>query len=307
MDPVQSLAEAAAAAAVSTSSSTSSASTLVAAHEENGCNSTECVAATHDIASPTSPLNLASKTEETLIRHAMYSPTSPRQIHPDSPPPRKDTLSSISTQATTATMASAETSNTSYSADTSPSLHQSIFSVKDGSDVSNNRRASRRRTGPLSQQSRERAALIRKLGACHDCRRRRVAVSTPYLLFLFPRYQTCRDSCNVVVAYWLHCFSIPGPLSHGADFHSQYPWTNKLEIQVSSQSPQYDLGRFDAPVSQITQPQYARYRAFHGHRTSTKPCCITQHTSVKLCARNSRNGYRLVASGTSPAQSAPIE
>jgi hypothetical protein len=29
----------------------------------------------------------------------------------------------------------------------------------------------------LSQQSRERAALIRKLGACHDCRRRRVAVS----------------------------------------------------------------------------------------------------------------------------------
>ncbi|KAI1059356.1 hypothetical protein LB507_003491 [Fusarium sp. FIESC RH6] len=96
-------------------------------------------------------------------------------IHPVTPPLRKDTCSSISTQATTATLASTETNNTSYSADTSPNLHQSIFSIKDGSDVSNNRRTSRRRTGPLSQQSRERAALIRKLGACIDCRRRRVA------------------------------------------------------------------------------------------------------------------------------------
>jgi hypothetical protein len=77
-------------------------------------------------------------------------------------------------------LASTETNNTSYSADTSPNLHQSIFSIKDGTDVSNNRRTSRRRTGPLSQQSRERAALIRKLGACIDCRRRRVAVSHTY-------------------------------------------------------------------------------------------------------------------------------
>ncbi|VUC30012.1 unnamed protein product [Clonostachys rosea] len=92
-----------------------------------------------------------------------------------SPPPRKDTASSISTQATSATQASTETTNTSYSSDTSPTLHQSIFSLKDGTDVSNSRRTSRRRTGPLSQQSRERAALIRKLGACSDCRRRRVA------------------------------------------------------------------------------------------------------------------------------------
>ncbi|TQN67721.1 hypothetical protein CSHISOI_07763 [Colletotrichum shisoi] len=94
-----------------------------------------------------------------------------------SPPLRKDTNSSISTQATAAsavTNMSADTSNTSYSADTSPNL-TSIFHVKDGSDVSNRVRASRRRTGPLSQQQREKAALIRKLGACNDCRRRRVA------------------------------------------------------------------------------------------------------------------------------------
>ncbi|KAL2754948.1 hypothetical protein ACRALDRAFT_2087770, partial [Sodiomyces alcalophilus JCM 7366] len=97
-----------------------------------------------------------------------------------SPPMRKDTNSSISTQATMVTTASAatnvstETNNTSYSADTSPNL-TSIFHVKDGTDVSNRVRASRRRTGPLSQQQREKAALIRKLGACGDCRRRRVA------------------------------------------------------------------------------------------------------------------------------------
>jgi hypothetical protein len=111
-----------------------------------------------------------------LLQAAASSPSHHHHVyHSTSPPFRKDTSSSISTQATAATLASTETSNTSYSADTSPNLHQSIFSVKDGSDVSNSRRTSRRRTGPLSQLSRERAALIRKLGACNDCRRRRVA------------------------------------------------------------------------------------------------------------------------------------
>ncbi|KAL5611680.1 hypothetical protein BROUX41_000742 [Berkeleyomyces rouxiae] len=53
-------------------------------------------------------------------------------------------------------------------------LHHSLGLVNDTS-ISNSRRPSRRRTGPLSQQQREKAALIRKLGACMDCRRRRVA------------------------------------------------------------------------------------------------------------------------------------
>lgn len=183
MDPVHSLADAAAAAAAATSTSAST-STLATTHDEAGRNGAESTAPTSGIGSgiarsvsPKSPTNSMPRTEENMLRHNMYSSTSPHLMHPDTPPPRKDTLSSISTQATTATMASAETNNTSYSADTSPRLHQSIFSVKDGSDVSNTRRTSRRRTGPLSQQSRERAALIRKLGACHDCRRRRVAVS----------------------------------------------------------------------------------------------------------------------------------
>ncbi|KAG9256132.1 uncharacterized protein F5Z01DRAFT_635085 [Emericellopsis atlantica] len=107
---------------------------------------------------------------------SVHTPPAPYYVQATSPPPpRQTTSSSASTQATSATIGSAETNNTSYSADTSPTLHQSIFSLKDGSDVSNNRRTSRRRTGPLSQQSREKAALIRKLGACKDCRRRRVA------------------------------------------------------------------------------------------------------------------------------------
>lgn len=132
--------------------------------------------------SPTAPASAPTpahtpRPDDLHSRH-LPPPSTPSMAHYvsiSSPPLRQDTGSSVSTQATTATLASTETNNTSYSADTSPNPHQSIFSLKDGSDVSNSRRTSRRRTGPLSQQSRERAALIRKLGACVDCRRRRVA------------------------------------------------------------------------------------------------------------------------------------
>ncbi|KAI0151563.1 hypothetical protein GGR57DRAFT_175866 [Xylariaceae sp. FL1272] len=95
-------------------------------------------------------------------------------VSQSSPPMRKDTGSSTSTNvsdATAVTTTSTDTAATAYSVESS----QSIFSVKDGSEISSNRRASRRRTGPLSAAQREKAALIRKLGACPDCRRRRVA------------------------------------------------------------------------------------------------------------------------------------
>lgn len=133
--------------------------------------------------SPTSPAHYTFEQHQQQQHHHPH-----HNLHPVTPPLRKDTCSSISTQATSATLASTETNNTSYSADTPPNLHQSIFSIKDGSDVSNNRRTSRRRTGPLSQQSRERAALIRKLGACIDCRRRRVAVSHTHSVLHNPFY-----------------------------------------------------------------------------------------------------------------------
>lgn len=102
--------------------------------------------------SPTAPASAPTpahtpRPDDLHARH-LPPPSTPSMAHYvsiASPPLRQDTGSSVSTQATTATLASTETNNTS------------------------------RRTGPLSQQSRERAALIRKLGACVDCRRRRVA------------------------------------------------------------------------------------------------------------------------------------
>ncbi|KAI2626416.1 hypothetical protein GGS21DRAFT_275423 [Xylaria nigripes] len=95
-------------------------------------------------------------------------------VSQSSPPMRKNTASSTSTNASDTTVVTAnstDTSATAYSVESS----QSIFSVKDGAEISSHRRASRRRTGPLSAAQREKAALIRKLGACQDCRRRRVA------------------------------------------------------------------------------------------------------------------------------------
>ncbi|KAJ2989860.1 hypothetical protein NUW58_g3248 [Xylaria curta] len=121
--------------------------------------------------------------QQPRLAHAAHlGPSEPLKIenHSDysvsqsSPPMRKDTASSTSTNAsdtTVVTTTSTDTSTTAYSVESS----QSIFSVKDGSEISSNRRASRRRTGPLSAAQREKAALIRKLGACPDCRRRRVA------------------------------------------------------------------------------------------------------------------------------------
>ncbi|KAI1334322.1 hypothetical protein F5Y15DRAFT_409735 [Xylariaceae sp. FL0016] len=110
----------------------------------------------------------AGPAEPLSLEHAV---TSPSQA---STPVRKNTASSTSTNAseqTVVTATSSDTNATAFSVESS----QSIFSVKDGSEILSNRRASRRRTGPLSAQQREKAALIRKLGACGDCRRRRVA------------------------------------------------------------------------------------------------------------------------------------
>ncbi|KAL8400730.1 hypothetical protein RB594_000945 [Gaeumannomyces avenae] len=107
----------------------------------------------------------------------------PSSRHTHSPhsasPMRKNTTSSTSTNATHTTgttITSNESPGTPFSLDASPSFSsQQVFSVKDGADLTGGRRASRRRTGPLSAEQREKAALIRKLGACNDCRRRRVA------------------------------------------------------------------------------------------------------------------------------------
>jgi hypothetical protein len=138
---------------------------------------------------------------------AQQRPATPSQSVSLSPPLRKDTpLSNPSPTTSPAagnSRLSAESSgnNSSYGAETSPTLHQSVFSVTDDSDLSNHRRATRRRTGPLSQQQREKAALIRKLGACSDCRRRRVAVS-----------QASRSPLLFLVDYLLSS-SVPAPFT----------------------------------------------------------------------------------------------
>ncbi|KAK4188508.1 hypothetical protein QBC35DRAFT_353773, partial [Podospora australis] len=96
-------------------------------------------------------------------------------------PVRQNTTSSTTTVTTVATLATNETATTPYSLDTSspgfpvPSASHAVFSARDGSDLGGQRRPTRRRTGPLSALQRERASLIRKMGACHDCKRRRVA------------------------------------------------------------------------------------------------------------------------------------
>ena len=96
--------------------------------------------------------------------------------------------------ATSSGLPPAGTAATRYGMDRfSPTnVSQGVFSVNDSSDMSQARRANRRRTGPLTPEQRERAAVMRKLGACKDCRRRRVAVSLNYRLeaqhlFLSPR------------------------------------------------------------------------------------------------------------------------
>ncbi|KAI0392245.1 hypothetical protein F5Y17DRAFT_368681 [Xylariaceae sp. FL0594] len=92
-----------------------------------------------------------------------------------SPIMRKDTGSSASTHASSDTTAFTASSTDTSATASSVQASLSIFSVVDGSEIPSSRRASRRRTGPLSAAQREKAALIRKLGACVDCRRRRVA------------------------------------------------------------------------------------------------------------------------------------
>lgn len=98
---------------------------------------------------------------------------------------RSPTSPSTQLEATTSTnpvaptdLNAGETASTPYSNASSPATgpSQSVFPINGASSEGGaSRRASRRRTGPLSAESRERAGVIRRLGACPDCRRRRVA------------------------------------------------------------------------------------------------------------------------------------
>ncbi len=82
---------------------------------------------------------------------------------------RRYSMSSAGTVITLAPLATTISSAVGYSPD-------GIFAVRDGANVTASQRP-RRRTGPLTQLQRARARIIRRLGACPDCRRKRVAVS----------------------------------------------------------------------------------------------------------------------------------
>jgi hypothetical protein len=62
----------------------------------------------------------------------------------------------------------------------SPSKHRPNTQHNDEKDQGTRARAVRHRHLDTSEKAK--AAFIRKLGACSDCRRRRIAVSNPYLL-----------------------------------------------------------------------------------------------------------------------------
>lgn len=59
-----------------------------------------------------------------------------------------------------------------------PLKSPSKAAIQNGQDLADERRTpkgARRRTGPLNKEQRIKAAIIRKIGACQDCRRRRVS------------------------------------------------------------------------------------------------------------------------------------
>lgn len=146
-------------------------------------------------------------------------PLSIRRTQSVSPPRRMETFSSTSAAGENTRQSrapSAETTSNGYSlSGFSPTNHasQGVFPIN-GSDPSQNRRANRRRTGPLSADQRERAAIIRKLGACSDCRRRRVAVSMiPCYGHLAPGGVDSRLLPSVVATRMFCALSSPKELS----------------------------------------------------------------------------------------------
>ena len=112
-----------------------------------------------------------------------------RDPQPGASPVRQDTTSSTSTIApssTPATILSGDTAAAGHNNGPLPScsgqagdVPASPVSGGKARDVSESRRpraGNRRRTGPLTHVQRQRASIIRRIGACLDCRKRRVAV-----------------------------------------------------------------------------------------------------------------------------------
>lgn len=113
-----------------------------------------------------------------------------------SPPVRQDTISSISTLATIASnvsTAQALDSPLTPTYDNQAHLNgQGTFRASpSASDGASKKKGARRRTGPLSEEQRHKAALMRRIGACDTCKAKRVGVSTASYIKLADKIQPC--------------------------------------------------------------------------------------------------------------------
>ncbi|KAL2021409.1 hypothetical protein VTK56DRAFT_7162 [Thermocarpiscus australiensis] len=190
--------------------------------------------------------------------HATAHPASEghvRQPDATSPPVRKDTSSSTSTAATIATLATLatnETPTTPYSVEASPTFAtQAVFSAKDGSNVVTQRRANRRRTGPLTAIQRERAHIIRKMGACGDCRRRRVACHPNHHNMTWEeaarKFKSSHDSSMQALA------PVTGPRLSSKPVFTQDP--QEMDLDASpSQQPGLGEARIRTPLPSGPRP-----------------------------------------------------
>lgn len=94
--------------------------------------------------------------------------------------PPLDSTTTNSIRRTSAGLPSGESTSTLANIELprTPLKSPSKAAIQNGQDLADERRTpkgARRRTGPLNKEQRIKAAIIRKIGACQDCRRRRVS------------------------------------------------------------------------------------------------------------------------------------
>lgn len=138
------------------------------------------------------PESPASQHETDHASHSHLESNGQPHPHTDtgsaSPPVRQNTTSSVSTMATMAsngTMITLQTVDSPSTPTNDGQAHlngQVTFSSTASDGTAKKKGGARRRTGPLTEEQRQRAAFMRRLGACDTCRAKRVGVSITLLL-----------------------------------------------------------------------------------------------------------------------------
>lgn len=107
--------------------------------------------------------------------------------------PPLDSASAKSVRLTSAGLSSVEPTSSfaNIAPQRTPLKSPSKVTIQNGQYLADERRTpkgARRRTGPLNKEQRIKAAIIRKIGACQDCRRRRVSCDPARTLLSFPSH-----------------------------------------------------------------------------------------------------------------------